>query len=260
MDAIQFAQADVTDPLASAAAPAAAAPVPIDAIHMFLGAHIVVKLVMVGLVIASVISWAIIIEKIIVIMRESASATRFEELFWSGRSLDAIETTVAKWQSSAMLRMFRAVLKEWRLSDQGGAQLTSGGFRERVQAIMDVEAQRQIGRMETRLLFLATAGAAAPFIGLFGTVWGIMNSFTAIAASKDTNLAVVAPGIAEALFATATGLVAAIPAVVFYNKFASDIARFGARLEIFSREFWATISRQLDLHAGTDHGDDDRRL
>ena len=120
------------------------------------------------------------------------------------------------------------------------------GVQTRIDRVMDVQLQRELERLEARLLFLATIGSAGPFIGLFGTVWGIMTSFQAIAVSKNTNLAVVAPGLAEALFATALGLLAAIPAVVFYNKFSSDITRIGARLENFADEFSAIISRQLD--------------
>ena len=120
------------------------------------------------------------------------------------------------------------------------------GVQRRIEKVMDVQIQKEMGRVESRLLFLATTGSATPFIGLFGTVWGIMTSFTAIANSQSTNLAVVAPGIAEALFATAIGLAAAIPATIFYNKYAADAGKIGARLENFADEFGAIISRQLD--------------
>ena len=150
-----------------------------------------------------------------------------------------------------MRSMFAAALREWRLSTEGGVGLNLGTFRERVQATMEVEAQRSMGRLERGLLFLATVGAAGPFIGLFGTVWGIMNSFTAIAGAKDTSIAVVAPGIAEALFATALGLVAAIPAVVFYNKFSNDIATLG----VAAREF---LARVLGDNLAADRSEDGR--
>lgn len=120
------------------------------------------------------------------------------------------------------------------------------GVQKRIEMVMDVQLQREMNQLESRLLVLATVGSTAPFIGLFGTVWGIMNSFRAISVSKSTNLVVVAPGLAEALFATALGLLAAIPAVIFYNKFAHDIGKLGARLENFADEFGAIISRQLD--------------
>ena len=152
-------------------------------------------------------------------------------------------------RTPAISALFLAALKEWRLSVEGGAELNLPTFRERVQSAMEVEGQRGIARLERGLLFLATVGAAGPFIGLFGTVFGIMNAFTSIAQQQNANLAVVAPGIAEALAATALGLVAAIPAVVFYNKFSGDISVFGSRLENFSRELWSTISRELDLQA-----------
>jgi biopolymer transport protein TolQ len=137
-------------------------------------------------------------------------------------------------------------MREWKRSVEMGARATPSGVQLRVQKVMDATIQREMDRLESRLLFLATVGATAPFVGLFGTVWGIMNSFTAIAVSKNTNLAVVAPGIAEALFATALGLLAAIPAVIFYNKFASDLGRLGTRLEGFGDEFLAIMSRQLE--------------
>jgi biopolymer transport protein TolQ len=230
--------------------PAPATAIQFDLAHLFLQAHIVVQLVLVGLLIASVLTWAIVFERWIAIARERRAASRFEKLFWSGQSLEEIERTVtAKKKAKAMGSMFLAALKEWRLSSEGGAELNMPSFRERVQSTMEVDAQKSVSRLETGLLFLATIGAAGPFIGLFGTVWGIMNAFTAIASAQNATLAVVAPGIAEALSTTALGLVAAIPAVIFYNKFSSDISGFGARLEMFSREFWSTISRELDLTA-----------
>jgi len=139
-----------------------------------------------------------------------------------------------------------AAMREWKRSQESALRAGFMGVQKRIEKVMDVQLQKELSRLESRLLFLATVGSTAPFIGLFGTVWGIMSSFQAIAASKNTNLAVVAPGIAEALFATAIGLIAAIPAVIFYNKISSEINRIGARFENFADEFSAIISRQLD--------------
>jgi len=229
--------------------PATPSPLEFDVLHLFTQASLVVQIVLVGLLVASVLTWGIVVERAIVIARERLAATRFERLFWSGQSLEEIERKVAGKRTRAMAAMFLAALKEWRLSSEGGAVLNMPSFRERVQTSMEVEGQKSIMRMETGLLFLATIGAAGPFIGLFGTVWGIMNAFTSIASAQNATIAVVAPGIAESLSATALGLVAAIPAVIFYNKFSNDISGFGSRLESFSREFWSTISRELDLTA-----------
>ena len=224
-------------------------PVDFDVVHLFTQASLVVQIVLVGLLVASVLTWAIVIERAFVIFREKRAATRFERLFWSGQSLEEIERKIGVKRQKAMGAMFLAALKEWRLSSEGGAVLNMPSFRERVHTTMEVEGQRRMMRLEYGLLFLATIGAAGPFIGLFGTVWGIMNAFTSIASAQNATIATVAPGIAEALSATALGLVAAIPAVIFYNKFSNDISGFGARLENFAREFWSTISRELDLTA-----------
>ena len=148
-----------------------------------------------------------------------------------------------------MATLFMAAMREWKRSQESAVRAGFQGVQKRIEKVMDVQLQKELSRLELRLLFLATMGSAGPFIGLFGTVWGIMNSFRAIAVSKNTNLAVVAPGLAEALFATALGLLAAIPATIFYNKFANDIARIGARFENFADEFSAIISRQLDERA-----------
>ncbi len=145
-----------------------------------------------------------------------------------------------------MASLFLAAMREWKRSVETSPK-SLRGIQLRVEKVMDVTISREMDRLENRLLFLATVGSAAPFVGLFGTVWGIMGSFTAIAASKNTSLAVVAPGIAEALFATALGLLAAIPAVVFYNKFNSDAGRLSLRLEGFADEFAAIVSRQVDV-------------
>jgi biopolymer transport protein TolQ len=217
-------------------------------IELFLQAHIVVQVVMIGLILASVWSWAIVFEKMVAFRQARREADKFEQLFWSGQSLDELYNGLARARPIAMGALFVAAMREWKRSVEGNMR-AMGGIQLRVEKVMDVTIAREMERLDRRLLFLATVGATAPFIGLFGTVWGIMTSFQAIAISKNTNLAVVAPGIAEALFATALGLLAAIPAVIFYNKFSADSARIGQRLEAFADEFAAIVSRQID--AGT---------
>lgn len=212
---------------------------------LFLQADIVVKIVMLILLLASIWSWAIILEKIRRVRRLNRLADRFEDDFWSGGSLDELFDQVGSSPSDPMSATFVSAMREWRRSS-GISQGARGGLQQRIERAMQVTISREMTRIERYLTFLASVGSTAPFVGLFGTVWGIMNSFAAIAASKNTNLAVVAPGIAEALFATALGLVAAIPAVVAYNKISSDIDRFGGRLDGFSAEFSAILSRQLD--------------
>ncbi len=213
---------------------------------MFLRASLVVKLVMAGLVFASVLCWAIVFEKFAVIARMRRAMDRFETLFWSGKSLDEIYVAATHGRPVGTAALFVAAMDEWRRSQsaQAGGHLAS--LVQRIEKVMEVELQRQTEMLERRLLVLATVGSISPFVGLFGTVWGIMNSFQAIAISKNTNLAVVAPGLAEALFATALGLLAAIPAVIFYNKFSHDVARLSARMENFIDEFTAILSRQLE--------------
>jgi len=217
-------------------------------IELFLQAHIVVKVVMIGLLLASVWSWAIIVEKVFAFRKARREADRFEQTFWSGQSLEDLYAGLSRGRTISMATLFVAAMREWKRSVEGNIRAL-GGIQLRVEKVMDVTISREMERLERRLLFLATVGSTAPFIGLFGTVWGIMTSFQAIAASKNTNLAVVAPGIAEALFATALGLLAAIPAVVFYNKFSADSARMSQRLEAFADEFAAIVSRQIDVRS-----------
>ena len=217
--------------------------------HMFWQAHIVVKIVMLGLVLASVWCWAIVFEKFVAFKRMDRSMDRFEQNFWSGQSLEDLYTMMSARPAHGMAAVFMAAMREWKRSQESAMRAGFTGVQSRIDRVMDVQLQRELERLEGRLLFLATIGSAGPFVGLFGTVWGIMNSFAAIAVSKNTNLAVVAPGLAEALFATALGLLAAIPAVIFYNKFSADVTRMGARLENFADEFSAIISRQLDERA-----------
>lgn len=220
----------------------------VSAIELFMMASPVVKAVMIGLLLASVWSWAIIIEKIFAFRRARFEADKFEQLFWSGQSLDELYANLSRGKTITMGALFVAAMREWKRSVEGNIRAL-GGIQMRVEKVMDVTIAREMERLDRRLLFLATVGSTAPFVGLFGTVWGIMTSFQAIAVSKNTNLAVVAPGIAEALFATALGLLAAIPAVIFYNKFQADSAQISHRLEAFADEFAAIVSRQIDVRS-----------
>lgn len=215
-------------------------------VALFMQAHIVVKIVMTGLLLASVWSWAIIIEKLFAFRKARVEADKFEQMFWSGQSLEELYAALSRGNVIATAALFVSAMREWKRSVEGSIRAL-GGIQMRVEKVMDVTISREMERLDRRLLFLATVGSTAPFVGLFGTVWGIMTSFQAIAASKNTSLAVVAPGIAEALFATALGLLAAIPAVIFYNKFAADSSRLGQRLEAFADEFSAIVSRQIDV-------------
>ncbi|MSO73668.1 MAG: protein TolQ [Alphaproteobacteria bacterium] len=221
--------------------------------HLFLQADIIVKAVMLILVLASVFTWAIIFDKAIRLRRVSREAEEFERAFWSGGSLDELYDRMGDHAGHPMALIFVAAMKEWRrFVSRGGQAVDPGrleGLQRRVAHAMEVTTTRELEGLEKYVGFLATVGSTAPFVGLFGTVWGIMNSFASIAQSKDTSLAVVAPGIAEALFATAIGLIAAIPAVVAYNKLSSDFDRFSMRLEGFSTEFGALLSRQLEERA-----------
>ncbi len=212
---------------------------------LFWQAHWIVKSVMIGLMACSVWVWAIAVDKIILYARTSRAMDGFEQTFWSGQSLEELYRMVSARPNHSMAALFVAAMREWKRSFEG-APRSFAGLQMRIEKVMDVTIMREIERLERRLLVLATVGSAGPFIGLFGTVWGIMTSFQSIAASKNTSLAVVAPGIAEALFATAIGLVAAIPATIFYNKFISEVNKQAQRLEGFADEFAAILSRQID--------------
>jgi len=215
---------------------------------LFLKADLIVKLVMLVLIVASVWCWAIIIEKSLRLKRLNSEAAEFEGSFWSGGSLDTLYDKIGTLPKDPMAAIFVSAMKEWRRSIDSGVTSAEHGssLTDRIDRVMDVTLNREIERVERQITILASTGSTAPFIGLFGTVWGIMNSFQSIAISKNTSLAVVAPGIAEALFATALGLLAAVPAVIAYNKISKDVDRYAARLEDFSSEFSAIISRQLD--------------
>jgi len=215
---------------------------------LFWAAHIVVKLVMLGLLAASIWVWAIVIDKTLLFNRSRHAMDRFEKNFWSGQSLEELYRSLSERPTYSMAALFVAAMREWKRSFESQVR-SFAGLQMRIEKVMEVTIAREIERLERRLLVLATVGSAGPFIGLFGTVWGIMTSFQSIAASKNTSLAVVAPGIAEALFATAIGLVAAIPATIFYNKFASEVNKQTQRLEGFADEFAAILSRQIDERA-----------
>jgi biopolymer transport protein TolQ len=217
-------------------------------LSLILRADIVVQAVMLMLAFASVWCWAIIFEKVIRIKRVNRRSDKFEDSFWSGGSLEDLFDRIGNNPSDPMSAVFSSAMREWRrgASRSVSNDVLKGGLQERIERVMQVTLGREMERLEKYMTFLASVGSTAPFIGLFGTVWGIMNSFQSIALSKNTSLAVVAPGIAEALFATALGLVAAIPAVLAYNKLSADLNRYANRLENFSHEFSSILSRQLD--------------
>ncbi|MBW9117857.1 protein TolQ [Rhizobium cauense] len=212
---------------------------------LFMQAGLVVKLVMLGLIAASVWTWAIVIDKYLAFGRARRQFDKFEQVFWSGQSLEELYRTLSERNNTGLASIFVAAMREWKKSFERGAR-SPIGLQMRIDRAMDVTLSRESEYLSARLGSLATIGSAGPFIGLFGTVVGIMTSFQAIAGSKSTNLAVVAPGIAEALLATAIGLVAAIPAVIAYNKFTADAGKLSARMEGFADEFSAILSRQID--------------
>jgi len=223
----------------------AAAEVDFSMFALFMAADWVVKSVMIGLLVASVWSWAIIVDKSVLFNRSRREMNKFEKNFWSGQSLEELYQQLNDTETRGMASVFVAAMKEWKRSHEQGAS-SYLGVQQRLDKVLDLTIGRESDKLEARLTFLATVGSASPFIGLFGTVWGIMNSFQSIAASKSTNLAVVAPGIAEALFATALGLLAAIPAVIAYNKLSSDANKLNGRLEGFADEFSSILTRQLE--------------
>ena len=213
---------------------------------LFVRADWVVKAVIVMLLLASIWCWAIIFEKTLWLRRLNGQANEFETLFWSGGSLDDLYDRIGNLPKDPMSAVFAAAMQEWRRSGARAGRSLRGNLNERIERVMQISVTREVDRLERYMTFLASTGATAPFIGLFGTVWGIMHSFQAIALSKNTSLAVVAPGIAEALFATALGLLAAIPAVVAYNKLSKELDRYGGRLDAFAGEFSAILSRQME--------------
>ena len=212
---------------------------------LFARATITVKLVMLLMIAASFWSWAIIIQKHLNFRRVRAEAAAFDRAFWSGEPLDELFDQIGPEPAGASERIFAAGMIEWRRSHRDDGELIPGA-QARIDRSMDVAIAKEAEELNRGVGFLATVGSTAPFVGLFGTVWGIKNAFEQIAAAQNTNLAVVAPGIAEALVATALGLLAAIPAVEFYNKLSSDSDRIVGGYESFADEFATILSRQLD--------------
>lgn len=212
---------------------------------LFARATLTVKLVMIMLIAASVWGWSIIIQKHIAYRLARRSADRFDEAFWSGEPLDRLYREIGGTPGSAPERIFVAGMSEWERSHRKDGGMIPGATA-RIDRSMDVAIAKESDRLSSGLPFLATVGSTAPFIGLFGTVWGIKHAFEQIAVQQNTNLAVVAPGIAEALLATGMGLLAAIPAVIFYNKLSSDSARIVGGYEVFADEFATLLSREMD--------------
>ena len=209
-------------------------------------ADIVVQGVMLILLLSSVWSWAVIFQKVWRFRSLNSRARVFEREFWSGAALDDLYRRLGTQPDNPMSAAFAAGMEEWRDAPRPNRASSASALLTRVSKVMSLTAEREIELVERHLSSLATIGATAPFIGLFGTVWGIMGSFQAIALTKNTTLAVVAPGIAEALLATAFGLIAAIPAVVAYNKLSSDVDRYAGRVSTFTDEFTVVLSRELD--------------
>jgi biopolymer transport protein TolQ len=215
-------------------------------LELFLQADLLSKSVILVLLLASVWCWAVIFNKTFRIARLTHKANAFERAFWSGAPLDELYRQLAKRADHPMALMFATAMEEWRESPKTVDVTFNRGLVGRIGQVMDLTMNREVESLEKNLSWLGTIASTAPFIGLLGTVWGIMNSFQSIAATKNTTLAVVAPGIAEALFATALGLIAAIPALVAYNKLSGSIDTYANRLSSFAEEFAVVLSRELD--------------
>jgi biopolymer transport protein TolQ len=220
-------------------------------LSLFLQADAVVKAVMFGLLLASIWTWAIIFTHSIRLRRINRGTDRFERDFWATNDIDAFHNSRAN-DRLPIAAVMSAAMDEWRRSTKT-AQVDRAGTRERLASRMNAAVAAELDRLSDRLNILATVGSVAPFVGLFGTVWGIMRSFTAIAGANNTSLAVVAPGIAEALFATAIGLFAAIPAVIAYNRLTHGLDRLEAKLSRFADRFHATLSRELEVEVASGH-------
>ena len=206
-------------------------------IQLFLRADFVVKSVIIILIAASVYSWALIFEKYRLFKRIEKSTSNFEDKFWKSKSAESFYNNFANRDKDPVANIFQSAMTELIKTKSKSSSIQSN----RVSRIIEISADKEIKLIEKHFTFLATVGSTAPFIGLFGTVWGIMNSFQSIAISRNTSLAIVAPGIAEALFATALGLLAAVPAVIAYNKFNSDSQKYSGRIENFSKRFISII-------------------
>ncbi len=210
-------------------------------------ADLVVRVVMLLLLFLSVVSWSIIFEKLSKLRKLNKQASLFEKTFWSGLTIENIQSNIGNSPAHPMESIFITGMKELSISNSVKVKSISDNqiLEKRIEKVMVSTFNKELDNLEKNTNFLATTGSAAPFIGLFGTVWGIMNSFQSIATAKNTSIAIVAPGIAEALLATAMGLLAAIPAVIAYNKISSDINRYATRLEVFLSDFNAILSRQI---------------
>ena len=230
--------ADVATPMAE-----------VTVLTMFMNASLVVKAIMLGLLLSSVWCWAIIINKALLFQKTRKAMDRFEQVFWSGQSLEELYASLSQRPTIGMASLFVAAMREWKRSFQN-AGTSFMGLHARLEKVLDVSIAREVEKLESSLIVLATVASTAPFVGLFGTVWGIMSSFRSIAASKNTSLAVIAPGLAEALLATAIGLFAAIPALIFFNNLQGVVAKCQARMESFADEFSSILSRQIDHHVG----------
>ena len=218
-------------------------------LSLFLRADLVVKSVIIILIISSVYSWTVIISKIVRMRQLKQLDSEFDEIFWSGNSFEDLYDTFNYNQNDLKSKIFCSAIAEWKKSNKDVGRMQASGLnslKERMSRSMQVTFNKESEIIEKNLTFLATCGSTAPFIGLFGTVWGIMNSFQSIAIAQNTSLSVVAPGIAEALFATALGLFVAIPAVVAYNKISSDLSKYFVSLETFMDEFTTIFFRQLE--------------
>lgn len=221
----------------------------LSAFGLFMSADPIVKIVMLMLVLASIWTWAVIFQKAWRLKRLKAKALYFEDRFWAGGPLEVLYEKIDGKASDPMSAVFCAAMREWKAAVEKNLIATAPmrlSLLKRIERLINVTIGREMTTIESKMTWLASVGSVSPFVGLFGTVWGIMNSFTAIAGAQNTSLAVVAPGIAEALFATAIGLVAAIPAVLAYNKFNSEIARYGERLDHFGNDLLSTMSRNLE--------------
>lgn len=227
----------------------AAHPIDMSIWGLFMHADGVGKLVILGLLVISIMTWAVIIDKAGKLKKLNARAALFEDKFWSGTPLDQIFDKIGKRPADPMQAVFMAGMKEWKTATEKGLLATAqarANLQARIERVMSVTIGREMAQIEHWMTFLASVGSVAPFVGLFGTVWGIMRSFISIAGAQNTSLAVVAPGIAEALLATAIGLIAAIPATAAYNKFATELGRYNERLDNFMVDFTALLSRNME--------------
>ncbi len=214
---------------------------------MFEHSDIFMKLLMIAMVLASIWSWAIIFNKIKTFRYVKEQSKKFEDKFWSGQSLDGLYEKIKSRPLSPIEAIFASAMKEWKRSASRKELKNKGvNVQERIDKVMQITIDREAENLETHMIFLASTGSVSPLLGLFGTVWGIMDSFHSIGLTQNTNIAAVAPGVAEALLTTAIGLIAAIPALIAYNKFSNDIDRMTNRMETFSGELSAIISRQIE--------------